>query len=290
MSFLAMFSIQFIHGIVYGMLLFLVAAGLTLVLGMMNVLNLAHGAFYMLGAYIAYNLIKVGVGFWPALIIAPVLVGLLGLLIEKFLMTRAHRLGHFHELLLTFGLFYILVEITRWIWGNVPQSVNAPKLLSGSVNLLVGGMYPTYRLFVFFVAVIILIGLVITMNKTRIGILIRASVLDSEMVNLLGINVPMLFLLVFGAGAALAGLAGVIAVPFLCAYPGMGNDILMDCFAVIVIGGFGSIWGALVAALMIGLVQSFGILLIPQFTLVLVFALMATVFIVKPTGLFGASE
>ncbi|MBW2142600.1 MAG: branched-chain amino acid ABC transporter permease [Deltaproteobacteria bacterium] len=290
MSFLAMFSIQFVHGIVYGMLLFLVAAGLTLVLGMMNVLNLAHGAFYMLGAYITYALIKGGVGFWPALVIAPIVVGLLGLLIEKFLMTRAHRLGHFHELLLTFGLFYILMEITRWIWGNVPQSVNAPQFLSGSVNLLVGGMYPVYRIFVFFVAIIILIGLVITMNKTRIGILIRASVLDSEMVNLLGINVPMLFLFVFGAGAALAGLAGVIAVPFLCAYPGMGNDILMDCFAVIVIGGFGSIYGALVAALMIGLVQSFGILLIPQFTLVLVFALMAAVFIVKPTGLFGASE
>lgn len=285
-----MVSIQFIHGIVYGMLLFLVAAGLTLVLGMMNVLNLAHGAFYMLGAYITFALIEGGLGFWPALAIAPLIVGVIGLLIEKFLMSRAHDLGHFHELLLTFGLFYILLEITRWIWGNVPQSVNAPAMLSGSFHLFSGEMYPTYRLFVFIVALVILIGLVITMNKTRIGILIRASVLDSEMVNLLGVNVPLLFLLVFGAGAALAGLAGVIAAPFLCAYTAMGMDILMDCFAVIVIGGFGSIWGALVAALMIGLVQSFGVLLIPQFTLVLVFALMAAVFIVKPRGLFGASE
>jgi branched-chain amino acid transport system permease protein len=290
MSIIAMVSIQFIHGIVYGMLLFLVAAGLTLVLGMMNVLNLAHGAFYMLGAYITFSLIEGGVGFWPALVIAPLIVGVIGLLIEKFLMSRAHDLGHFHELLLTFGLFYILLEITRWIWGNVPQSVNAPGMLSGSFYLFFGEMYPIYRLFVFIVAIVILIGLVITMNKTRIGILIRASVLDSEMVNLLGINVPLLFLLVFGAGAALAGLAGVIAAPFLCAYPAMGMDILMDCFAVIVIGGFGSIWGALVAALMIGLVQSFGVLLIPQFTLVLVFALMAAVFIVKPRGLFGESE
>lgn len=290
MSIIAMVSIQFIHGIVYGMLLFLVAAGLTLVLGMMNVLNLAHGAFYMLGAYITFALIEGGLGFWPALAIAPIIVGVIGLLIEKFLMSRAHDLGHFHELLLTFGLFYILLEITRWIWGNVPQSVNAPAILSGSFYLFAGEMYPTYRLFVFIVAIVILIGLVITMNKTRIGILIRASVLDSEMVNLLGVNVPLLFLLVFGAGAALAGLAGVIAAPFLCAYTAMGMDILMDCFAVIVIGGFGSIWGALIAALMIGLVQSFGVLLIPQFTLVLVFALMAAVFIVKPRGLFGASE
>ena len=285
-----MYSIQLIHGIVYGMLLFLVAGGLTLVLGMMNVLNLAHGAFYMLGAYMAYAFIKAGMGLWPALVAAPVIVGLLGLVVEQFLLKRAHRLGHFHELLLTFGLFYVLMEITRWIWGSTPQPVATPQILSGSIHLFAGEVYPVYRIFVFLVSIFILIGLVIVINRTRIGIMIRAAVLDSEMVNILGINVPVLFLLVFGAGAALAAFAGVIAAPFLCAYPSMGMDILLDCFVVIVIGGFGSIWGALIASLMIGLVQSFGILLIPQFTMVLIFALMAAVFIVKPSGLFGASE
>jgi branched-chain amino acid transport system permease protein len=290
MSFLSIYAIQMIHGLVYGMMLFMVAAGLTLVLGMMNVLNLAHGAFYMLGAYIALSFAKVEYGFWFALLLGPIIVGLLGMLIEKTLLRRAHHLGHYHELLMTFGLFYILIEVTRWIWGSTPQPVSEPPILSGSIELFAGEIYPLYRLFVLAVAVVILAWMVVTMNRTRIGIHIRAAVLDAEMVNLLGINVPRLFLLVFTAGAALAGLAGVIAAPFLAAYPSMGIDILMDCIIVIVIGGFGSVWGALVAALMLGLLQSFGILWIPQYTMVLMFGLLAIVLIVKPTGLFGVRE
>ena len=285
-----MFIIQLMHSLVYGMLLFLVAAGLTLVLGMMNVLNLAHAAFYMLGAYLAYAFLKAHVSYWYALVMAPVVIGLLGILFERFLLRRAHRLGHFHELLLTFGAFYILIEVARWIWGTTPQPVAAPPLLAGSIHLWADQVYPVYRLFVLGSSVLILLTFAYLINRTRIGILVRAAVADSEMVNVLGINVPRLILLVFGAGSAVAGFAGVIAAPFLCAYPSMGGDILLDCFVVIVIGGFGSIWGALLAALMIGLVQSFGVLWIPQFALVLEFALMAVVLIIKPSGLFGEKE
>jgi branched-chain amino acid transport system permease protein len=289
-SLLANYSILLVHGLVYGMLLFLVASGLTLVLGMMNVLNIAHGAFYMLGAYIAYSFIKAEFGFWYALATAPVIIGLLGILVERVLLRRAHHLGHFHELLLSFGLLYVLIEIARWIWGSTPQPVAAPPILTGSIRVFSDEMYPVYRLFILGVSTIILIGLVITINKTRIGVLIRASIVDSEMVNALGTNIPMLFLLVVGAGSALAALAGVIAAPFLAAYPTMAVDILMDCFVVIVIGGFGSIWGALLAALMIGFVLSFGAFWIPQFTMVLEFGLMAIILIIKPAGLFGATE
>jgi len=287
---LSIYLIQLIHGLVYGMLLFLVASGLTLVLGMMNVLNLAHGAFYMLGAYLVLSFTKIEHGFWLGLVLAPIIVGLLGMAIEKTLLRRAHRLSAFHELLMTFGLFYILVEIIRWIWASTPQTVPEPKLLSGSIKFFANEVYPDYRLFVFAISVAILTGMALTLNRTRIGIQIRAAVLDAQMVDLLGINVTRLFLLVFAAGSALAGLAGVIAAPFLAAYPSMGMDMLMDCIIVIVIGGFGSIWGALVASLMLGLLQSFGILWLPQFTLVLEFALMAAVLIAKPTGLFGVRE
>jgi branched-chain amino acid transport system permease protein len=290
MSVLSIYLIQLIHGLVYGMLLFLVASGLTLVLGMMNVLNLAHGAFYMLGAYLVLSFVKIKYGFWLALVLAPIIVGLLGMAVEKTLLRRAHRLSHLHEMLMTFGLFYILVEITQWIWGSTPLPVPEPQLLSGSIKLFAGEVYPYYRLFVFAISVAILTGMVLTLNRTMIGIQIRAAVLDAQMVDLLGINVTRLFFLVFGAGSALAGLAGVIAAPFLAAYPSMGMDILMDCIIVIVIGGFGSIWGALVASLMLGLIQSFGILWLPQFTLVLEFAFMAVILIVKPTGLFGVQE
>lgn len=240
---LVMYSVLLVHGLVYGMLIFLVASGLTLVLGMMNVLNLAHVAFYMLGAYVVYTFVKAGIGFWYALATAPIIIGFLGILIEKALLRRAHRLGHFHEMLMTFGLLYVLMEIARWIWGNTAHAVAVPPLLSGSIELFAGEKYPVYRLFVLGISIIILIGLVTALNKTRIGVLIRASILDSEMVNVLGTNVPLLVLLVIAVGSALAAFAGVIAAPFLYVHSTMGLDILMDCFVVIVIGGFGSIWG-----------------------------------------------
>jgi branched-chain amino acid transport system permease protein len=285
----SIYMIQAMHGLVYGMLLFLVASGLTLVFGMMGVLNLAHAAFYMLGAYLAYT-VTVSLGnFWLSLIVAPLIVGALGVLIERFLLRKAHKGGHVAELLLTFGIFYVLGELVRLIWGSNPLPVPVPPLLRGDIPFM-GMTYPIYRLFILLFSAIILMGMALLLMRTRIGILVRAAVSDGDMVDALGTNVPVVFMGVFGGGAALAALAGVIAAPFLSVFPGMGLDVLLDCFVVIVIGGFGSLFGAFIAALMIGELQSFGILWIPRLAMVFQFLLMAIVLIVRPTGLMGEKE
>lgn len=283
---LEVLAVQAIHGLVYGMLLFMVASGLTLVFGMMGVLNLAHAAFYMLGAYAAYTATVLLGSFWWGLVVGPLGVGILGMLIERFLLRPVHKRGHVAELLLTFGLFYILGELVRLIWGSNPVPVPVPTLLEGEIPLL-GVTYPVYRLFILVISILMLVGMGLVILKTRIGILIRAAVSDGSMVDALGTNVPILFLGVFGGGAALAGLAGVIAAPFLSTYPGMGITVLLDCFVVIVIGGFGSLFGAFIASLMIGELQSFGVFWVPRLAMVFQFLLMVGVLIVRPTGLFG---
>ncbi len=280
------YVIQAMHGLVYGMLLFLVTSGLTLVFGMMGGRNVAHAAFYMVGAYFAYTLVAWTGNFWICLILAPIGVGLIGAFVERVLLRKVHALGHAHELMLTFGIFYILAEVVKWIWGTYPLSVRPPAILAGSIPFA-GAIYPTYRLFILLISAIVLLILAFIMQKTRIGITVRAAVFDNEMVDILGINVQAVFLGVFCIGSALAGLAGVVAAPFLTTYPGMGIEILIDAFVVIVIGGFGSVWGALLAALMIGELQSFGIMFIPQLALVFQFLLMAIVLVLRPQGLFG---
>jgi len=285
----SIYMIQAMHGLVYGMLLFLVASGLTLVFGMMGVLNLAHAAFYMLGAYFAYTVTVYLGNFWLSLIVAPLIVGVLGVLIERFLLRKAHKGGHVAELLLTFGLFYVLGELVRIIWGSSPLPVPVPQILTGDIPFM-GMTYPIYRLFILLFSALILVGMALLLMRTRIGILVRAAVSDGEMVDALGTNVPVVFMGVFGGGAALAALAGVIAAPFLSVFPGMGLDALLDCFVVIVIGGFGSLFGAFIAAVMIGELQSFGILWIPRLAMVFQFLLMAIVLIVRPTGLLGEKE
>jgi branched-chain amino acid transport system permease protein len=283
------YVIQAIHGLVYGMLLFLVASGLTLVFGMMGVLNLSHAGFYMLGAYLAYSVVAVTGNFWLSLLLAPLGAGIGGALVERFLLRKVHAYGHAYELLLTFGVFLVIGEVVKWFWGNSPLAVSMPDLLSGSITIF-GAVYPYYRLFILGCGVAVLAAMAILLMKTRIGIIIRAAVSDAGMVGALGINVPVVFLGVFAMGSALAGLGGVIAGPFLGAHPGMGFDILTDAFVVIVIGGFGSLLGALVSSLMIGVLQSYGVLVLPKFALVFQFILMALVLIVRPTGLFGDKE
>jgi branched-chain amino acid transport system permease protein len=285
----SIYVIQAMHGLVYGMLLFLVASGLTLVFGMMGVLNLAHAAFYMLGAYLAYTVTVYSGNFWLSLIVAPLLVGVLGVLIERFLLRKAHKGGHVAELLLTFGVFYVLGELVRLIWGSNPLPVPVPPILRGDIPFM-GMTYPIYRLFILLFSAIILTAMALLLMRTRIGILVRAAVSDGDMVDALGTNVPVVFMGVFGGGAALAALAGVIAAPFLSVFPGMGLDVLLDCFVVIVIGGFGSLFGAFIAALMIGELQSFGILWFPRLAMVFQFLLMVIVLIVRPTGLLGEKE
>jgi len=271
---------------VSGMLLFLVASGLTLVFGMMGILNIAHAGFYMLGAYLAYSTVHLTGHFWLSLLIAPVLVGALGALIERYLLRRIHAFGHAYELLLTFGLFFMIGEAVRWIWGSNPLQVPVPAGLGGSIPFL-GSQYPVYRLFILSVSALICLGMAMALLRTRVGIVIRSAVSDGEMVSALGINTPLVSLGVFTVGSALAAVAGVIAAPFLQADPSMGAVILTDLFVIIVIGGFGSLLGALLASLMIGELQSFGILWFPEFALVFQFLLMAGVLIVRPQGLFG---
>jgi len=276
----------FLHGLAYAGLLFLISSGLTLVFGMMNVLNFAHAAFYMLGAYFSFSILKMTGNFWLSIIVCPVLLFVIGALVERFLLRRVHVFGNVHELLLTFGLAYIITEFVKWVWGNYPLAVSVQGVLAGNVHLL-GLTYPTFRLFIICCALIIGLIMCLVIYKTRVGIIVRAAVNDSQMVSALGINVQFVFMNVFAVGAALSGFAGVIAGPLLTTYPNMANEILIDAFVVIVIGGFGSLGGALLASLIIGELQTFGVLLIPKLSMALIYMLMAAVLIVKPSGLFG---
>ncbi len=280
------FVIQFLHGLAYGMLLFLVSSGLTLVFGMMSVLNIAHVAFYMLGAYFSYQMLHWVGNFWVGLVVCPIAVGLLGIAMERFLLRRVHVMGHVQEFVITFGILFALNETVKWVWGTEPLSVPVPGILSGSV-MIMGNVYPAYRLFILFFSLAILIFLAAIMMKTRLGITVRAMVADRDMASALGTNTPFIFMLVMGIGSWLAGLAGVIAGPFISTYPGMAVEIMTDCFIVTVTGGLGSIGGAVLASFLIGQLSSFGILFIPRFAIVFGFLLMAIVLIIRPSGLFG---
>jgi branched-chain amino acid transport system permease protein len=280
------FVIQFVHGLVYGLLLFLVASGLTLVFGMMSVLNIAHVSFYMLGAYLSYTMFRVAGNFWLALIICPIVVAFLGILMERFILRRVHAAGHVQEFVITFGILFALNEAIKWVWGSENLSVPVPSALSGSL-MIMGNIYPAYRIFILFFSLFILAFLVLLLMKTRLGITVRAMVSDRDMAAALGTNTPLVFMLVMGIGSWLAGLAGVIAAPFLGLSSSMGLDFLTDCFIVTVTGGLGSLLGAVVASFLIGQLSSFGILFIPRFAIVFGFLLMAIILIIKPSGLFG---
>ena len=283
-------AVFFLHGLAYAGLLFLVSAGLTLVFGMMNVLNFAHAAMYMLGAYFSYSImLRMSGQIWLSLIVCPILLFIIGALIERFLLRKVHANGHVAELLLTFGLAYIITELVKWYWGNYPLAVNVTGFLNGTVQIM-GITYPIYRIFIFLCAIFVGLVMAFILYKTRLGIILRAAVNDSETVNTLGVNVPLVFMGVFAFGAALSGFAGVIAGPLLSTFPGMAHDILLDAFVVIVVGGFGSLGGAVVASLLIGELQSFGVLLFPKLSIALMYMLMAAVLIIKPSGLFGEEQ
>jgi branched-chain amino acid transport system permease protein len=279
----------FLHGLAYAGLLFLVSSGLTLVFGLMNVLNFAHATFYMLGAYFSYSIFRLTGHFWLSLLLCPLFLFILGALVERFLLRRVHRYGHLHELLLTFGVAYIVTELVKFFWGNYALSITLHGFLSRSVSFL-SIEYPVYRLFIIACALVVGSLMYLVIYKTRVGIVVRAAVDDSQMVDALGINVQYVFMIVFAVGAALSGFAGVIAGPLLTTYPGMASDILIDAFVVIVVGGFGSLGGAILSSIIIGELQSFGVLLFPSLSLALIYLLMAIVLIVKPSGLFGVKQ
>ena len=280
---------QAIHGLAYGMLLFLVASGLTLIFGMMGILNIAHASFAMLSAYFCYQVLLMTGNFWVALLIAPVVAGICGVLTERFLLRTVHKHGHLAELLITVGIMAVILEIVKIFWGAESLVVKIPQSLSGLVNFA-GLTYPIYRLFVIGLSVVVLGFMALILFKTRLGKIVRAAVSDADMVSALGINTPLVFMLVFGIGIWLAGMAGAVAGPLLTVFPGMADQLGMDAFVVVVVGGFGSLGGAFIVALFLGELNAYGIQFIPRLAPVLMFAFMAFVLAFKPMGLFGERE
>jgi branched-chain amino acid transport system permease protein len=280
---------QAIHGLAYGMLLFLIASGLTLIFGMMGILNIAHAAFAMLAAYFTFTVWQLTGSFWLALIIAPLVAGFCGILTERFLLRPVHKQGHLAELLLTVGLLTMIVEIVKLFWGTESLVVPIPPSLNGLVEWS-GLIYPVYRLFIIGITLLILGFMAFILFKTRLGMIVRAAVSDPDMVSALGINTPLVFMLVFGIGIWMAGVAGAVAGPLLTVFPGMADLLGMDAFVVVVVGGFGSLGGAFIVALFLGELNAYGIQFIPRLSPVLMFAFMALVLAFKPKGLFGERE
>jgi branched-chain amino acid transport system permease protein len=280
---------QAIHGLAYGMLLFLVASGLTMIFGMMGILNIAHASFAMLSAYFCYQVLLMTENFWVALLIAPVIAGICGVLTERFLLRTVHKQGHLAELLITVGIMMVILECVKIGWGSESLVVKIPQSLSGLVSFA-GLTYPIYRLFVIGLSIVILGIMALILFKTRLGKIVRAAVSDADMVSSLGINTPLVFMLVFGMGIWLAGVAGAVAGPLLTVFPGMADQLGMDAFVVVVVGGFGSLLGAFIVALFLGELNAYGIQFIPRLAPVLMFAFMAIVLAFKPMGLFGERE
>jgi len=277
---------QVFTGLVLGMIYVLLAIGLSLIFGLMTVVNFAHGALYMLGAYFGVLLLSQTKSFWVALIVAPLMVGALGLLIERFLIRRLYGRSPDDPLLLTFGLSLILVEGVKVFWGKIGLTLDPPRALAGAVDL--GFMiFPAYRLFLIAVTVAVLIALYFFLGRTNIGLIIRAGSRDPLMVRALGINLGRVWLVVFGLGTALAGLAGILAGPMRGAYAEMGVTMVIESFVVIVVGGMGSLLGAVVAGLLIGQVVGLTTLFLPKAAEIMVFMVMAVVLLVRPSGLFG---
>lgn len=310
------FTVSLINGIIYGLLLFMVSAGLTLIFGMMGVLNFAHTSFYMVGAYLAYTLQK-PLGFWPAILIAPLLVGALGVIVERFFLRRVHQYGHAHELLLTFGLSFIIAELIKLFYGNYPVNYQVPPSLNFAAFQLFGSDYPFYRLLIGGMALLMFGLIYLLLSRTRVGIVVRSAIYKPRTAETLGHNVPLVFMAVFGVGAALAGLAGAVAGAFYTTNPNMAIELGVLVFVVVVIGGLGSLEGAMLSSLLIGLISSFAVgidvtaadlfgyfgagqwaqgigglltLKVSSLAATIPFALMLFVLLVRPSGLMGEKE
>jgi len=309
-----MFSL--LNGVIYGLLLFMVSAGLTLIFGMMGVLNFAHASFYMVGAYLAYTLQPL-TGFWLAIVIAPLLVATLGVFVERFILRRVHAFGHAHELLVTFGLAVVIAEVIKILYGNFPVDYRVPSSLNFSAFSLGGMEYPFYRLLMGGVALVMFIALYLLLTRTRVGIVVRAAIHRPRMVEALGHNVPIVFMSIFGMGAGLAGLAGAIAGAFYTTNPNMALELGIVVFVVVVVGGLGSMEGAMLASLLIGVMTSLAVsvnasladlldtfgqgewarevggvmtLQLSSLAATLPFFLMLLILLTRPSGLMGEKE
>jgi branched-chain amino acid transport system permease protein len=287
------FFIQCLNSLQYGLLLFLVASGLTLIFGIMGVINLAHGSFYMVGAYLAFSLAPVvgatiGGGFFATLLLGVVLAVLFGYFLEWAFFSFLYEREHLQQVLMTYGLILVFEELRSLLVGDDVHGVAPPDILNGSIALGDLMTYPVYRLFISGVCLALALGMYFVFTRTRLGMMIRAGSTNREMVQSLGIDIKFLYRVVFAAGVAIAVLAGMVAAPVSSVYPGMGSTVLIICFVVVVIGGIGSIRGALFASLLIGFVDTFGKVLLPSAAGVLVYVLMALILLWKPDGLFKA--
>ncbi len=311
------FTISLLNGISFGLLLFMLSSGLTLIFSMMGVLNFAHASFYMLGAYFAFTVTKY-FGYWPALVLAPLAAGLIGALFERFCLRPVHKFGHVPELLITFGLSFVLLELVQLTWGRLPVDYRVPAELDGPLFTLYGTQFPMYRGFMMLIALLMLVSIWLVLSKTRIGLIIQSALTHPEMSESLGHNVPRIFMLVFGGGSALAGLAGVIGGNAYVTEPGMAAAVGPIIFVVVVVGGFGSLAGAFAASLLIGILQTFAVALdhsmvtllqnlsvnispstfgyavlklkISEVAPILPYALLVLMLIFRPKGLMGTRE
>ena len=309
---LELITFSTLNGALYGMLLFMMAGGLTLIFSMMGVLNFAHASFYMLGAYFGFEISR-RIGFWPGFIAAPLLVGAVGALVERYGLRRVHRFGHVAELLFTFGLAFVIEELVNMIWGKLPVDYRVPPSLDFVAFRLFDTTYPAYRMFMLVVAIGMFAFLIAVLTRTRVGLIIQAALTHPDMVAMLGHNVPRIFMMVFGVGAALAGLAGVIAGPALVTQPSMAGLLGPILFVVVVVGGLGSLSGAFIASLLIGLVQTYAVAInasmadvlgpdiaaylgdlgrvtVAQIAPVIPYLLLVLVLIFRPKGLMGTRE
>jgi branched-chain amino acid transport system permease protein len=311
------FLISMLNGVSYGLLLFMLSSGLTLIFSMMGVLNFAHASFYMIGAYFAYQVSSM-IGFWPGLVIAPLLVGVVGMLVERYGLRTVHKYGHVAELLFTFGLAYLIEEGVHLVWGRSSVAYKIPPELDGTLFRVFSTDFPIYRGFMMLIALAMLLSIFLTLTRTRIGLIIQAALTHPETVEALGHNVPRVFMLVFGAGSALAGLAGVIGGNAFITEPGMAAAVGPIVFVIVVVGGMGSLTGAFIASLLIGILQTFSVALdysfadlvakigisigadaplavlwnltISQTAPVLPYLLMVLMLIFRPKGIMGTRE
>lgn len=280
--------VQSINSIVFSMLLFIMAAGLSLIFGHMNFINLAHGSFYVLGGYIGLTTIRQFGSYWLAILIVPILVGLLGAVIEYLFLRRLYgKHRHLEQVLFTLGLTLVTADIIRLNWGTYVVNVEPPVLLDKSISLL-DAQFPLYRIAIIAIGLIIATLLWILMQRTHLGTILRAGVSDSNLVSESGINIQLIFTGIFALGTALAALAGIIGAPLHSLYPGLQFEILVLTLAVVIVGGLGTLKGAFLGSILIGTVDTFGKALFPEISLFLIFALMVLVLLIRPSGLFGA--
>lgn len=281
-----LFISQALNGFVYGVLLFLLAAGLSLIFGLMGVVNLAHGSFFMMGAFVGLSIAKATGSFWWAVVLAPIPVGLAAVVIEIVFMRRLYRRGRLDQVLLTFGFSFVFTDLVETVWGKDTLNIPEPAALENSIELL-GGFYPSYRLALLGFGLVAAFILWIIIDRTRAGAMVRAAVDDSATAMGIGLNVPLLLTTTFAAGAALAALAGVVAGPILGVYSGIDVEVLIPAFIVIVAGGMGSLKGAFVGSLVIGIADTLGKAYLPEMAMFLTYLAMILILLVRPAGLFG---